>query len=141
MYLVAFCSGLETGESQMLKILSICAALSFLFVSGAMAQSAGGAKSSVGACVTDIKKVCGSIEPGGRRIANCLKERLSDLSDVCKARMAELAAARTTCRADVEKQCGTKTRRTQKVACVKDAVTNLGDECKAAIAAVVTREK
>ena len=120
----------------MLKILSISAALSFLFVSGAMAQSGG-----VGACAADIKKVCGSIEPGGRRIANCLKERLSDLSDVCKARVAEVAAAGKTCRADVEKQCGTKTRRTQKVVCVKDALTNLGDECKAAISAVVTREK
>ena len=120
----------------MLKILSICAALSFLFVSGAMAQSGG-----VGACAADIKKVCGSIEPGGRRIANCLKERLSELSDVCKARVAEVAAAGKTCREDVEKQCGTKTRRTQKVVCVKDALTNLGDECKAAISAVITREK
>ena len=120
----------------MLKILSICAALSSLFVSGAMAQSGG-----VGVCAADIKKVCGSIEPGGRRIANCLKERLSDLSDACKARMAEVAAAGKTCQADVEKQCGTKTRRAQKVVCVKDALTNLGDECKAAIAAVVTRKK
>ena len=105
----------------MLKILSISAALSFLFVSGAMAQSGG-----VGACAADIKKVCGSIEPGGRRIATCLKERLADLSDVCKARMAEVAAAGKTCRADVEKQCGTKTRRTQKVACVKDAAHQFG---------------
>ena len=120
----------------MLKILSISAALSFLFVSGAMAQSGG-----VGACAADIKKVCGSIEPGGRRIATCLKERLSELSDVCKARVAEVAAAGKTCREDVEKQCGTKTRRTQKVVCVKDALTNLGDECKAAISAVITREK
>jgi hypothetical protein len=120
----------------MLRILSISAALSFLLVSGAMAQSAG-----AGACVADIKKVCGSVEPGGRRIANCLKERVADLSDACKARMAELAAARQACRADVEKQCGTKTRRTQKVICLKEAITNLGDECKAAIAAAVTREK
>ncbi len=120
----------------MLKILSISAALSFLFMSGAMAQSGG-----VGACAADIKKICGSVEPGGRRIATCLKERLADLSDVCKARVAELAAARKTCRADVEKQCGTKTRRTQKLTCVKAAVSNLGDECKAAIAAVITREK
>ena len=72
----------------MLKILSICAALSSLFVSGAMAQSGG-----VGVCAADIKKVCGSIEPGGRRMATCLKERLADLSDVCKARVAEVAAA------------------------------------------------
>jgi len=120
----------------MLKILSISATLSFLFVSGAMAQSG-----SAGACVEDIKKVCGSIEPGGRRIATCLKERLADLSDVCKARVAEVAAAGKTCRADVEKQCGSKTRRTEKVICIKDALTNLGDECKAAIAAVVTRQK
>ena len=120
----------------MLKVLSISAALSLLFMSGAMAQSGG-----AGACVADIKKVCGSVEPGGRRIANCLKERLSDVSDACKARMAAFASARTACRADVEKQCGTKTRRSQKVVCLKEAVTNLGDECKAAIAAAVTREK
>ena len=55
--------------------------------------------------------------------------------------MAEVAAARKTCSADVEKQCGTKTRRIQKVTCIKDALTNFGDECKAAIAAVVTRKK
>ena len=131
----------------MLKILSVCAALSFLFVSGAMAQSAGGAqsggaaKAGVGACAADIKKICGSVEPGGRRIANCLKERLSELSDVCKARVAEVTAAAKTCRADVEKQCEGKTRRTQKVVCLKDALANLGDECKTAIAAVVSRDK
>jgi hypothetical protein len=119
----------------MLKTLSISVTLSFLFVSGAMAQS------GAGACVADIKKVCGSIEPGSRRIATCLKERLADLSDVCKARVAEVAAAGKTCRAEVEKQCGTKTRRTQKVACIKDALMNLGDDCKAAVTAVVTREK
>ena len=119
----------------MLKILSVCAALSFLFVSGAMAQSAGGAqsggaaKAGVGACAADIKKICGSVEPGGRRIANC------------KARVAEVTAAAKTCRADVEKQCEGKTRRTQKVVCLKDALANLGDECKTAIAAVVSRDK
>jgi len=91
--------------------------------------------------VADIKKVCGSIEPGGRRIATCLKERLADLSDVCKARLAEVAAAGKTCRADVEKQCSTERRRIQKVACIRDAINNFSDDCKAAIAAVVTRKK
>ena len=119
----------------MLKILSICATLSFLLVSNAMAQS------GVGACAADIKKVCANIDPGNLRIATCVKEHLTDLSDACKARLAEVAAAGKTCRTEVEKQCGTKTRRTQKVACIKDALTNLGDECKAAITAVVTREK
>ena len=117
----------------MLKILSVCAALSFLLVSSAMAQ--------LGACAEDIKKACANIEPGNLRIATCLKERVTDLSDVCKARLAEVAAAGKTCRADVEKQCSTERRRIQKVACIRGAITNFGDDCKAAIAAVVTRKK
>ena len=120
----------------MLKILSISATLSFLFMSGAMAQSGG-----VGACVADIKNVCGSIEPGGRRIATCLKEHVTDLSDVCKARLAEVAAAGKTCRADVQQQCGTERRCIQKVACIKNALSNLSDDCKAAVAAVAARKK
>jgi hypothetical protein len=76
----------------MLKILSICATLSFLLVSSAMAQS------GVGACAADIKKVCANIEPGNLRIAACLKDRLTDLSDVCnwpRSRRLEKHAART----------------------------------------------
>ncbi len=119
----------------MLKVFAICVALSFPLVSSAMAQS------GVGACAADIKKVCANVEPGNLRIAACLKERLTDLSDVCKARLAEAAAAGKTCRAEVEKQCGTERRRIKKVACIGDALTNFGDDCKAAIAAVVTRKK
>ena len=119
----------------MLKILSICVTLSFLLVSSAMAQS------GVGACATEIKKVCANVEPGNLRIATCVKEHVADLSDVCKARLAEVAAVGKTCRADVEKQCSTERRRIKKVACIRDAITNFGDECKAAIAAVVTRKK
>ena len=119
----------------MLKILSICATLSFLFVSSAMAQT------GFGACAADVKKVCANIEPGNLRIATCLKEHLTDLTDVCKARLAAVAAAGKTCRADVEKQCGTERRRIQKVACIKNGLANLGDECKAAIAALVSRKK
>ena len=93
----------------MLKILSVCAVLSFLPVSSAMAQ--------LGACAEDVKKTCANIKPGNLRIATCLKEHVTDLSDVCKARLAEVAAAGKTCRADVQQQCGTERRRIQKVAC------------------------
>jgi len=125
----------------MLKILSICAASSFLFVSGAIAQSGDGGKSGIGACRADIKKVCGDIKPGSSRIAACLKEHVADLSDACKTRLADVAAARKTCGAVIEKhQCGTKGR-VQKVACIKDVLANLGDDCKAAITAVVTSKK
>ena len=119
----------------MLKVLSVCATVSFLFVSSAMAQS------GVGACRADIKKVCGEIKPGGSRIATCLKDRVADLSDECKARLADVAAARKTCNGDIEKQqCGTKGR-IQKVTCIKNALANLGDDCKAAVTAFVTKKK
>ena len=125
----------------MLKILSICAALSFVFTSDVMAQSGGGGKSGIGACRADIKKVCGDTKPGGNRIATCLKEHVTDLSDVCKARLAEVAAAGKTCRAEVQQQCGTESRRIQKLACIRNALSNLSDGCKAAVAAVAARKK
>ena len=120
----------------MLKSVLICAAFSFVFVS-----SAAMAQSGRGACVADIKKACGTIKPGGGRIATCLKERVADVSDVCKARLAEAAAALKTCRADIEKQQCSSTVRIQRVTCVRAALTNLGDDCKAAIAAIVTGKK
>jgi len=118
----------------MLKILSICATVSLLFVSSAMARP------SVGACRADIKKVCGHIKPGGSRIATCLNEHVTDLSDVCKAKLADVAAARKTCNGEIEKQCGTKGR-IQKMVCIKKAFSNLGADCKAAVVAAVTSKK
>jgi len=117
----------------MLKILSFCAVLSFLPVSSAMAQR--------GACAEDIKKTCANIKPGKLRIATCLKEHVTDLSDVCKARLAEVAAAGKTCRAEVQQQCGTESRRIKKLACIKNALSSLSDDCKAAVAAVTARKK
>ena len=116
----------------MLKMLSICAALSFLLVSSAMAQS--------GVCAADIKAACANIEPGQGRIAACVKEKLKDFSDGCKARLAEVAAAAKTCREEVNKECGSVQRR-KKVACVKDALTKLSDGCKTSIAAVASDKK
>jgi hypothetical protein len=113
-----------------LKMLSICAALSFLLVSSAMAQSR--------VCAADIKKACANIEPGNGRIAACVKEHLNDFSDVCKARLVGAAAAAKTCRADVSEQCGSVSRPVRKIACVRNALTNLSDDCKATIAAVVS---
>lgn len=120
----------------MLKTLLTFTALSFVFVSSAAMGQAGR-----GACAADIKNACGTIKPGGGRIATCLKERLADLSEVCKARLAEVAAAGKACRADIEKQqCAAKAG-PQKITCIRGALTNLGDDCKSAIAAVVSGKK
>jgi hypothetical protein len=117
-----------------LKKLSICVALSFLLVSsGAMAQSR--------VCAADIKKACANIEPGGGRIAACIKDNIRDLSEACKGRLAKVAAAAKTCRAEVDKECGSVRLRARKMSCVMSALTDLSDNCKAEIAAVVSNKK
>jgi hypothetical protein len=122
----------KDGEFTVLKKLSICAALSFLLVSSAMAQSR--------VCAADIKQACANIEPGGGRIAACVKEKFNNFSDACKARLAEVAAAAKTCREEVNKECGSA-QRLKKVVCVKDALSKLSDGCKASISAVVSGGK
>ena len=67
-----------------------------------------------------------------------MKQHLTNLSDLCKARLAEVTASVSTCRSEVETQCGNERQPIPKVVCIKNALTNLSDDCKAAIAAVVT---
>jgi Cysteine rich repeat len=42
-----------------------------------------------GACMSDIKSLCGSIQPGGGRIRDCMKEHRTQLSIACKAAIAD----------------------------------------------------
>jgi hypothetical protein len=42
-----------------------------------------------GACKNDLKALCGSIEPGGGRLRDCMKEHRSQLSDTCKVAIAD----------------------------------------------------
>ena len=122
----------DYGRFTVLKMLWISASLSLLLVSSAAGQSR--------VCAADIKKSCANIEPGGGRIAACVKEKLNDFSDGCKARLAEVAAAAKTCREEVKKECGS-VRRLKKVACVRDTLNKLSDGCKTSIAAVVSDKK
>ena len=113
------------------RILAICAALSFLAVSVAMAQT------RTGACETDIKKACANVAPGEGRISACMKQHFTEVSEACKARLAGVIAAAKTCRSDVQMQCGGEKGRVRRIACIKDAFGKLGDDCKAAAAAVI----
>jgi Cysteine rich repeat len=42
-----------------------------------------------GACASDIKALCGSIQPGGGRIRDCMKEHRAQLSNTCKLAIAD----------------------------------------------------
>jgi hypothetical protein len=42
-----------------------------------------------GACMNDVKSLCGSIQPGGGRIRDCMREHRAQLSMTCKAALAD----------------------------------------------------
>lgn len=42
-----------------------------------------------GACAGDIKAVCGSVQPGGGRIRDCMREHRAQLSATCKIAIAD----------------------------------------------------
>ena len=88
------------GDVMMMKLLSISAAVTFLFMSNAMAEPRF-------PCAADIQKACADVQPGGGRIVACVKEHFKDFSDVCKERLSTIATAAKVCREDLEKQCGT----------------------------------
>jgi hypothetical protein len=42
-----------------------------------------------GACAGDVKALCGSIQPGGGRIRDCMKDHRAELSSNCKIAIAD----------------------------------------------------
>ena len=42
-----------------------------------------------GACRNDVQALCGSIQPGGGRLRDCMSEHRSQLSNTCKLAIAD----------------------------------------------------
>jgi hypothetical protein len=120
----------------MLKSVLVIGAALLLSGSSAVAQQA-----AAKACIADVKKNCAGVEPGGGRIADCIKKQIGDVSAPCKELLASTAAAAKTCRDDVKQRCADASRRTAKIACLKSALTNLSDGCKSAISLVASDKK
>jgi hypothetical protein len=49
-----------------------------------------------GACGDDMKALCGSVQPGGGRIRDCMREHRAQLSNACKIAIADRMLERTT---------------------------------------------
>ena len=45
-------------------------------------------------CRPDVEKFCRGVEPGAGRILGCLKDHREEVSDVCKARLAQYRVKR-----------------------------------------------
>ena len=81
-------------------------------------------------CVDDAKRLCPGVQPGQGRIAACLKEHKAEMSDACKARIAEFREGAHACEADVQKLCpGTKPGK-ERSACMRQHKDEVSPECR-----------
>jgi hypothetical protein len=110
---------------------------SALLVLGANASAQDRAK----ACLSDVKKHCADVEPGQGRIAGCVKQHLTELSEPCQNLVAEATTAAKACAADLKQQCADAKRRVAQIACVKSALGNLSDGCKSAVSQIAAQRK
>jgi hypothetical protein len=95
-------------EASMIKLSTITflSVLSVLLnVSAVQAEN----KEKPGACRADVEKLCKGIQPGGGRIAMCLKQHESELSSGCREAVAEakdkIREFAEVCKPDAEKLC------------------------------------
>jgi cysteine rich repeat protein len=62
-------------------------ALLAVIAAPALAHAQGGPMQ--GACKPDIQSLCGSVQPGGGRIRDCMREHRAQLSAACKVAIAD----------------------------------------------------
>ncbi len=87
-----------------------------------------------GACLSDAKKLCPGVQPGGGKIRECLKTNVKDLSDECKAVLVKAVNVKA-CADDVKKHCADiKAGEGRLEACMKSHVADVSDACKVAMA-------
>ncbi len=101
-------------------------------VSGAHAQGKG--EKGEGLCAADAKKFCGDVQPGGGRIAKCMKSHEAELSAACqnqiKAAKQRIEQVREECKGDAEKFCeGVKPGGGRILSCLKSHQAELSPGC------------
>src|SRR3954451_16434260 len=112
--------------------------VSLLFVAATTAM----AQESPRPCAADIKAYCTNIEPGGGRIAACIKEHIGEFSPTCKVRLIRAIVAARECAPDVKEQCAGTRHSSEKVTpCLTEIPSNLTNVCKTAILSAILRSR
>jgi len=101
----------------------------------------GGSAQGQGPCADDVQRFCKDVQPGGGRIARCLKEHEDNVSPACRQHMAEVMKRvheyhefREACQDDVLRLCaGVKPGEGRIINCLKEYESRLSPECKAKI--------
>ena len=110
------------------------ALLSAALAAGAFAQDKAG--KGEGPCAQDAKKFCPGMQPGGGRIAKCMKEHEAELSPACQENIKKaeqrLKEFSDECKADAEKFCkGIRPGGGRILACLKSHQSGLAPACAA----------
>lgn len=104
-----------------------------------LAAGIAGAEEQSKPCADDAARLCKGMQPGGGRIANCLREHRDELSPACKERMAaakkRMQEAKDDCHEDMQKHCKDVQPGQGRIAqCLKQHEAELSADCKAHLA-------
>jgi len=107
-----------------------------LLAVGVAADAGAQGRKGDGPCAADAKKFCGNLEPGGGRIAKCMKSHEAELSPACQSEMKRaeerVEQVRQECKADAEKFCkGIRPGGGRILACLKSHQAELAPACAA----------
>jgi hypothetical protein len=88
-----------------------------------------------GPCAEDAAKYCKDVQPGGGRLARCMKEHENDLSAVCKEHIAQMRQKgkeiHEACQDDARKLCkGVKPGGGRIARCLKEHREELSPACR-----------
>ena len=92
--LAKFCPQAKPGGGQIVGCLKQNAAQLSASCKARVAQMKEILREVHQACEEDIHFLCAGVQPGGGRIAGCLKQNMGEVSPGCKARIAEAKAAK-----------------------------------------------
>jgi hypothetical protein len=125
---------MEAWIMKRILIAHLAIVVGLLAMPAAQAQD----KDMRGACRADVQKLCKDIQPGGGRVATCLKQHESELSPGCQQRMAEAREKgkefAEACKADAGTVCkGVQPGQGRILRCLAENKDKLSSACRAEI--------
>jgi hypothetical protein len=113
-------------------------AIALVLILAGAAGAAPAAGPGQGPCADDVAKFCKDVQPGGGRIARCLKQHEQELSPQCRQHAAEVKKKaqefRDACQDDVVLFCGGVAPGGGRIVnCLKQHEQELTPDCKAKV--------